>query len=110
MSEDSFILGSSLIICLLLILSLLRHNKRTFVVNFVAFLIYESFLAFMLMNHSDGGTSLVWWAFMCIAAIIHSFAIIIYYLRKLLSNKWNKPLAIFAMMVVAIGFILLFIG
>ncbi len=110
MSEDSIILGSSLIICLLLILLLLRRSKRIFIVSFVAFLIYESFLAFMLVNHSDGGTSLVWWAFMCIAAIIHSFAIIIYYLRKLLSNKWYSPLAIFAMMVVAIGFILLFIG
>ena len=47
---------------------------------------------------------------MCIGAIIHSFVIIIYYLSKLLPNKWYKPLAIFAMMVVAIGFILLFIG
>jgi len=110
MSEDSFILGSSLIICLLLILSLLRRSKRIFVVNFVAFLIYESFLAFMLVNHSDGGTSLVWWAFMCIGAIIHSFVIIIYYLHKLLPNKWYKSLTIFAMMVVAIAIILLFIG
>ena len=47
---------------------------------------------------------------MCIGAIIHSFVIIIYYLRKLLSNKWYSPLAIFAMMVVAIAIILLFVG
>ena len=95
MSEDSIILGSSLIICLLLILLLLRRSKRIFIVNFVAFLIYESFLAFMLVNHSDGGTSLVWWAFMCIAAIIHSFAIYSRIVQKLAGrrtyhqqNKW----------------------
>ena len=110
MSEDSIILVLSLTFCLLLILSLFRYGTRTFVVNCVVFLIYEIFFAFMLANHSNEGISLVWWAFMCIAAIIHSFVIIIYQLRKILANKWYNPLAIFATIVVAIATLLLFLG
>jgi hypothetical protein len=82
MNENIVLLGASILLFLLIVISF-RFHKTFAICNLALFVMYTSYLAHGLFYDSKDGKALGWFLYLSILTAIHLVFVLVYLLKKL---------------------------